>query len=69
MGEDERVPDELTEQDEYGGWIMQRAEDGWCIALDRLTMRCTIYSRRPVVCRDYEEGGDDCRIERAKNGL
>lgn len=69
MSEDDRVPDELTEQDEHGVWVMQRGEDGWCVALDRLTMRCTIYSRRPQLCREYEAGSDDCRIERAKHGL
>jgi Fe-S-cluster containining protein len=43
---------------------MARLDDGWCAALDRDTMLCRIYERRPGVCRDYEMGGGDCLIER-----
>lgn len=64
MGEDD-VPEELTEVDRWGVQVMARLEDGWCAALDRDTMLCGIYARRPGVCRDYEMGGDDCRIERS----
>ncbi len=69
MAEDDQVPEYLTEEDPHGAWVMSRLDDGWCVALDRRTMRCSIYSRRPMVCREYEEGGDDCRIEREKFGL
>jgi len=27
-------------------------------------MRCTIYSQRPAICRQFSMGGDDCRRER-----
>ena len=64
MGEDD-VPPELTEIDQWGGWIMARLSDGWCAALDRATLRCTIYARRPTICRDYQVGGSDCIAERA----
>ena len=64
MGEDD-VPPALTATDAWGGSVMARLEDGWCAALDRNTMRCTIYERRPGVCRDYEMGGSDCLVERA----
>ncbi len=63
MGDDD-VPEELTAQDEWGGWVMRRLADGWCVALDRATMLCTIYARRPGVCRTYEVGDSECLIER-----
>jgi Fe-S-cluster containining protein len=63
------VPSRFSTFDEWGAEVMARGEDGWCLALDRDTMRCTIYSRRPGVCREYPEGGDDCRVERARHGI
>ena len=37
------------------------ADDLRCATcLDRESMRCTIYARRPFVCREFEEGGGDC---------
>jgi Fe-S-cluster containining protein len=65
MGDDQ-PPEHLTGQDEWGGWVMRRLDDGWCAALDRDTLRCTIYSRRPTICRDYQLGDSDCLAERAK---
>jgi Fe-S-cluster containining protein len=65
MGDDD-VPLALTEEDRWGGTVMRRLEDGWCAALDRNTMRCTIYGRRPFLCREYPEGGDDCLVERSR---
>ncbi len=59
MGEDGIEP-ELTEQDQWGGWVMKRLEDGLCAALDRATFRCRIYAHRPTICRDFEMGSDDC---------
>lgn len=64
MGDDD-VPQALTREDAWGATVMRRLEDGWCAALDRNTMRCSIYERRPQLCRDYPEGGDDCRLERS----
>lgn len=66
MGEDEHVPAELTARDPWGGWVMHRLDDGWCAALDRHTMRCTIYELRPLICRDYQTGGSDCVGQRAQ---
>jgi Fe-S-cluster containining protein len=63
MGGDDEVPERLTKQDQWGGWVMRRLDDGWCVALDRATMLCTIYAQRPGVCRDYEVGDSDCLIE------
>jgi Fe-S-cluster containining protein len=63
MGDDS-IPAELTEQDRWGGWIMKRFDDGWCAALDRNTLLCTIYAHRPMICRDYQVGDSDCMQER-----
>ena len=62
---DDPTPDYFIDQDEYGMDVMRRLDDGWCTALDRATMRCTIYSMRPLVCRDFDMGGRDCREVRA----
>ena len=66
MGDDENVPAELTIQDQWGGWVMRRLDDGWCAALDRGTMLCNIYEHRPVICRDYQAGESDCLDQRAQ---
>lgn len=65
MGDDD-VPEHLTSEDRWGGWVMRRLDDGWCAAVDRNTMRCTIYERRPAICREYEMGGSDCLVERSQ---
>lgn len=44
---------------------MERLDDGWCAALDRKTMTCKIYQKRPWVCREFEMGAYECLIERA----
>ena len=66
MGEDD-VPQKFIEIDRWGGQVMARLEDGWCAALDRDSMLCRIYARRPGVCREFEMGGDDCATERSRN--
>jgi Fe-S-cluster containining protein len=66
MGDDD-IPLRLMAEDQWGGWVMHRLDDGWCVALDRNTMRCTIYARRPAICRDYEMGGSDCLEERSRS--
>jgi len=60
------IPFELTERDQWGGSVMARLDDGWCTALDRSTMLCKIYPRRPMVCREYQEGDSDCLVERLR---
>jgi len=64
---DDATPDWLIDQDEYGMEVMRRLDDGWCAALDRQTMRCSIYALRPQVCRDFDMGGTDCRQVRAND--
>jgi Fe-S-cluster containining protein len=47
-----------------------RIEDGHCMALEcdsaSGTFSCTIYERRPDVCRVLERGSGHCRAERAE---
>ena len=61
---DTGVPDRYVEVDRWGGERMARLEDGWCAALDRSTMLCGIYDRRPWICREFEMGGPECLAER-----
>ncbi|MDP1651591.1 MAG: YkgJ family cysteine cluster protein [Rhodocyclaceae bacterium] len=68
MGEDD-IPVEYTREDQWGGWVMLRLDDGWCAALDRNTLRCTIYPQRPTICRDYPAGDSDCLEERSRYNL
>ena len=62
---DTGVPDHFIERDEWGGRRMARLDDGWCAALDRATLTCTIYQQRPQICRDFKMGGSECISERA----
>ena len=57
-------PTEYVDVDERGLEIMGKADDGWCAALDRETMSCGIYARRPLACREFDMDGPDCREER-----
>ena len=59
------VPHWLVQEDPRGPDTMAKGDDGWCIALDRDRMCCSIYSQRPQVCRDFSMGGAYCRSERA----
>jgi len=61
---DTGVPERYVELDRWGGMTMARLEDGWCAALDRETLLCTIYDRRPWICRAFEMGGQECLAER-----
>ena len=62
---DTGVPDRFVAIDRWGGERMHRLDDGWCAALDRATMRCTIYANRPWVCREFAMGGHECLLERS----
>jgi len=61
------VPEHFVETDSRGGRSMARLEDGWCSALDRHSLTCRIYTRRPLVCREFDMGGYECIIERTAN--
>lgn len=62
---DKGVPWRFIEEDDWGGQVMRRLDDGWCAALDRDSMRCTIYEQRPMICREFALGSEDCLEERA----
>ena len=62
---DTGVPDHFIDTDQWGGQVMMRMEDGWCAALDRNTMLCRIYEKRPLVCREFEMGSAECIVERS----
>lgn len=62
---DDHVPSRYVARDDSGLEVMARGDDGWCKALDRNTLRCTIYEQRPVICRDFTMGGPYCCDERA----
>jgi len=61
---DTGVPYQHIDVDQYGGETMLRLDDGWCAALDRDTLMCTIYENRPWVCREFEMGSYECIEER-----
>jgi Fe-S-cluster containining protein len=61
---DTGVPDKFIKTDKWGGQTMNRLNDGWCSALDRYTMACTIYEKRPFICREFEMGSYECLTER-----
>ena len=61
---DTGVPERFIDNDDWGGEVMLRLDDGWCAALDRNSMMCTIYEKRPLICREFETGSEDCMNER-----
>jgi Fe-S-cluster containining protein len=58
------VPERFIDTDDWGGEVMLRLDDGWCAALDRNSMMCSIYEQRPLICREFEMGEVDCLNER-----
>lgn len=64
MPEDD-VPAHLTTVTEAGLAVMARDEGGWCVAVDGARMCCSIYARRPAICRKFAMGGPYCLDERA----
>ncbi|WP_194435677.1 YkgJ family cysteine cluster protein [Vibrio fluminensis] len=63
---DTGVPEHFIKRDEYGGETMMRLNDGWCAALDRDSLMCTIYENRPWICREFEMASYECLDERDK---
>lgn len=56
----DQVPEEFVV--EHGGVrCMDQRGNGSCVALDPLTRLCTIYERRPQVCRDFKRAESLCR--------
>lgn len=62
---DTGVPDRFVGLNNSNVEVMARSSDGWCSALDRNSMSCSIYEQRPLVCREFEMGGNDCLSERS----
>lgn len=62
----------LTSVTGTGLRVMARAGDGWCVALDRERMQCSIYAARPDACRRFHMAGPYCRAIRedfARGGM
>ena len=64
---DSGVPEHYVDTNAWGMRVMARLDDGWCAALDRGSLLCTIYEKRPTVCRDFEMAGHECIDERKSN--
>ncbi len=60
------MPEELVVE-HSGVRCMDQRADGACVALDPQTLLCSIYDRRPQVCRDFQRGSDLCRAILPKN--
>lgn len=64
---DTDVPEKHITVDGWGKETMRRTSDGWCSALNRDTLMCTIYENRPWVCREFEMGSYECIEERSEH--
>ena len=58
---EDRVAPHLTVRTRAGLHVMDRDEEGWCVAIDAARMCCSIYATRPQVCRRFAMGGPYCR--------
>lgn len=59
-----RPGDDVPEQyiaEHAGARCMDQRGDGACVALDPVTLLCTIYEMRPQTCRDFNRGENLCR--------
>jgi len=63
---DDQVPTRYTQKRDNLYMVMKQGKDGWCEAVDRTTMLCSIYEKRPYLCREYQCGDYDCLVERQK---
>lgn len=66
--EDAGVPGHWVVCDAGGAEVLDRLDDGWCVALDRQSFQCRIYGRRPALCRAVTMGGAECLGARADFG-
>ena len=66
---DTGVPFQYIDYDKWGSEVMKRGDDGWCQALDRNTLMCTIYENRPLTCREFEMASGECITERELAGI
>ncbi|MGQ0802124.1 MAG: YkgJ family cysteine cluster protein [Pseudomarimonas sp.] len=63
---DDRVPARFIAVQTQGPDQLLKLADGWCAALDRSSMRCSIYEQRPQTCRKFAMGGAYCMDERQR---
>ena len=63
---EDNVPPHLTTHLANGMRVMQRDEEGWCVALNGNRMNCGIYESRPGECRRFVMGGPYCKSVRAE---
>jgi Fe-S-cluster containining protein len=63
----ENIPINLREF-RNNAWWMKRKSSNACIALNEKTKLCTIYSKRPKECRDFNQNHPVCNkiLELAK---
>ena len=54
------VPEELVVEHD-GVRCLEQRSDGACVALDPVSLLCTIYEDRPQTCRDFNRGESLCR--------
>jgi Fe-S-cluster containining protein len=60
------IPSHLTTYLPEGPRVMAHDEAGWCVAMDRAHMNCSIYENRPAVCRRFVMGGPYCKAVRVE---
>jgi len=63
---DDVVPAQFIAVQAQGPDQLLKLADGWCAALDRQSMRCSIYEQRPQTCRKFAMGGAYCMDERQR---
>lgn len=64
-GVDDDVPEDLVVE-HAGVRCMEQLGDGACVALDPVTLLCTIYERRPDTCRRLKRAGSVCQMALAR---
>ncbi len=62
---EDTVAAHLSTRTDAGLPVMARGADGWCLALDAASMRCSIYATRPQACRRFAMSGPYCLAVRA----
>ncbi len=64
-------PEALMELRAYISQILsgQVRDDPACIWLDRETSRCRYYEHRPMICRDFQIGSEECLAWRSQYNI
>lgn len=48
----------------YPGWALMKTKNFQCTILDAETNKCSLYDKRPSICRRFEPGSKLCKIAR-----